>query len=953
MKVDERFKPQAVYTEYQVRIARNRLEAMQPLLNEERLTRAKVMQRVLEIRERSPGSPVGEGVEHISVASMYRWIRAFRQSGGDLSSLIPYVRHNSEVPRTRLDPAVEAIIDAVIEELYWSQARVSTDLVQDRIFECMQEAERSLPERAQLQPPSRTTIYRRTKAWLSRHGEIDYSGSGRAGSGGNRRVSPRANQPLTTLSPAMEQKKPERPNQYVEFDFAPLDVLVIDSEDRLPLGRPSITLLRDRYTGYPTACWVSFDPPSSHTVLECLYSCVLEKEDIRARYHTHHDYLGYGLPEVLILDRAREFSDPHLERVCRHLGIDVQFEAIVPLSLQGLFEQLRCIPLHGTSLFRIWRQEGKAQRFAACVSLDELWYALYHWIVDDVAQQAQQCLGQGQGVPAQLWQRASERGFIPRTLPKTSAAMLLLSRTVERRMRHEEIAFEHLIYSHGASYPPQHAGDLPRPNTPVQITYYPEDLSRLWVLDPSSPRAHELAAADQEYTAHLSLWKHRLIKQFARSHVGQDVDLAALRIAKARIQQLVAAECHFEKATHASGAVRKWFDPQIAWSTYKASPPSGDAPDVEPGWSKVTLYTGHDDQEKHSWRRNAMSERTVLQDTPLDPGHWRAMTSLERLALIERMVVKHNHLSPLIEELDTFASYSGAGSPHCLAILGEAGVGKTTLARSWIRTAQQPASEERQRQPYRYISLPAQATPKAILASLLVELGDTVPLRGAEWAMMERLQRALRTSPVRMLFIDDMQHLLNRDTQRIRYSCVEMLEHIIAQTGISMVFLGLRETEPIFSVSPRLEQLVGTPRILRPFEWNHENAATIQEFRVLLKTIDLNLPFDPSGLGEEETAYGIYYATDGILAWIMRLIRYASMNAIQAQEATLSGHGLAVAYNACIAQTMLGLGKLNPFSTPDFREGLRSRSSTRSNEKKVRKPIRYRKEGDHNDQGNI
>ena len=345
----------------------------------------------------------------------------------------------------------------------------------------------------------------------------------------------------------------------------------------------------------------------------------------------------------------------------------------------------------------------------------------------------------------------------------------------------------------------------------------------------------------------------------------------------------------------------------------------------ESRWSEAHASTAHRNQGNILGRKKTPVEQRAKQDPPLDPKQWRTMLPSQRLGLIESLFIEHHRLKPLMTEFHALAQSADATEanvPHCLAVLGEAGVGKTALAKIWIKSASRQLcqlNQGEQMRPYRYLSLPVPATPKGILASFLLELeGTPVSLRGTEWNMMERLQRAIRTTSVRLLFIDDMQHLLNRETQRIRYACVEILEHIIKQTGMSMIFLGsLNETEPVFRVSPRLERLVGTPRLLRPFEWNPKNGATMQEFRMLLRTIDRYLPFDLSGLDEEEIASGFFSATDGILGWIMKLIRYAAGQAIQEQEATLSKPRLAAAYDACITQTTLGFGKQNPFTPPD------------------------------------
>jgi putative transposase len=40
--------------------------------------------------------------------------------------------------------------------------------------------------------------------------------------------------------------RPERPNERWELDHTLLDVVVIDEEDGLPIGRPTLTAVRDK-----------------------------------------------------------------------------------------------------------------------------------------------------------------------------------------------------------------------------------------------------------------------------------------------------------------------------------------------------------------------------------------------------------------------------------------------------------------------------------------------------------------------------------------------------------------------------------------------------------------------------------------------------------------------------------------------------------------------------------
>jgi putative transposase len=137
-------------------------------------------------------------------------------------------------------------------------------------------------------------------------------------------------------------------------------------------------------------------------------------------------------------------------------------------------------------------------------------------------------------VPTILWQQALEAQFVPRLPPSRHDLLVLVSRTEQRRLHHYGIEFEQLLYQDHAlaalrsklkqaktyrtahSAIARHKADDIQAGI-IQIKYHPGDLSRIWVLDPFSDRYLEVAAVDKDYTENLSLWKHRVIKRYARA----------------------------------------------------------------------------------------------------------------------------------------------------------------------------------------------------------------------------------------------------------------------------------------------------------------------------------------------------------------------------------------------------------------------------------------------------
>lgn len=312
----------------------------------------------------------------------------------------------------------------------------------------------------------------------------------------------------------------------------------------------------------------------------------------------------------------------------------------------------------------------------------------------------------------------------------------------------------------------------------------------------------------------------------------------------------------------------------------------------------------------------------MTQDPTTPP--WRTLTDAERYRIIEHILIMHQGFTSLLAELDYCNLSTNSNSIHnppCLAILGETGAGKTTLVHEWLARNNHTRSETPQGSliPYLYVSVPAKASIKGTAAAFLTTLGDPNPGRGTQWNMVTRLHTLLKSCQVRMIFVDEFQHILDHDTQRVLGAVTDFLKDIINQSAIPMILIGQKgEAEPILRSNPQLSRRVGTPRYMHPFPWDRSRPKTITEFRTIMETIDQQLPFDPSGLGKEDMAHRFHYATNGSLGWIMHLIRHAAHLAIAEQCSTLNRVLFQHAYDACIAGTVMAEHKINPFSLKHF-----------------------------------
>jgi putative transposase len=72
------------------------------------------------------------------------------------------------------------------------------------------------------------------------------------------------------VTPSVGRFHAERPNEVWQIDHTIVDLIVVDEETRLPIGRPYLTIAVDIYTRMVAGFHLSLDAPSSASVGLCL-----------------------------------------------------------------------------------------------------------------------------------------------------------------------------------------------------------------------------------------------------------------------------------------------------------------------------------------------------------------------------------------------------------------------------------------------------------------------------------------------------------------------------------------------------------------------------------------------------------------------------------------------------------------------------------------------------------
>jgi putative transposase len=533
----------------------------------------------------SPDSGEKPEVPTIACRTVRRWVRLLEESGGDIRSLVPSYHRNGP-QKMYTPPDEQAVIREAIKKVFKRDRRAPITEVIDEVKRLVKKKNKKRAANKQLRTPSARTI-RRFIAHLDPQERWEL-GMDRDQKG------------PSNDAPG-QGPRPTRPNERWEFDFARLDILVVDAYDRLPIGRPVIAAIRDKYTGYPVAIVISFEPPSYRLVMECLMYAILEKTWVKELYNTENDYLAYGVPETLVVDNAMELHRD-LKQACLQLGIKLDHTRVRSPWLKGAIERwfktLNIDLIHrlpGTTFSHFLERGDYHSEKHACMTLDGLCEALHIWIVDEYTQDKHRGVGPHwatEGIPAQLWKDALQQDFVPALPPSREVLLVLVSRTTERTIEHYGIEFENLVYQGSALQALRHKMRLPEARTrmkwqgqagKVRVKFYPGDLSRLWVLDPFTLHYIEVKAVNQEYTRGLSLWKHLVIKRFVREELKRKLNEDALLRAKERIQHIVKEEFRQTRKIRSRLGAARWLDMQVmSWEGTASVSPSPDAPADEP-----------------------------------------------------------------------------------------------------------------------------------------------------------------------------------------------------------------------------------------------------------------------------------------------------------------------------------------------------------------------------------
>ncbi|MBX7554433.1 recombinase family protein [Streptomyces sp. tea 10] len=243
--------------------------------------------------------------------------------------------------------------------------------------------------------------------------------------------------------------------EQIQVDHTPVDVIVVDEQHRLPVGRPYLTVAIDVVSRCVVGLVVTLEAPSATSVGLCLAHAAMDKRRWLERLGVEAVWPMSGKPRELYVDNAAEFKSEALRRGCDQHGIALRYRPLGQPHFGGIIERLigtmmqMVHELPGTTFSSTAERGAYDSDGQAALTLRELqgWLALavacYHG-------QVHETLGR---TPAGVWAEKAAGTTRPATVTNETAFLVDFLPVIRRTLSRSGFVIDHVQYYSNALKP--------------------------------------------------------------------------------------------------------------------------------------------------------------------------------------------------------------------------------------------------------------------------------------------------------------------------------------------------------------------------------------------------------------------------------------------------------------------------------------------------------------------
>lgn len=356
---------------------------------------------------------------------------------------------------------------------------------------------------------------------------------------------------------------PTRILERVEIDHTPLDLILLDDELYIPLGRPYLTLIVDVFSGCVLGFHLSYRSPSYVSAAKAIVHAIKPKSFDGLAIELQNEWPCFGKFENLVVDNGAEFWSKSLEHACREAGINIQYNPVRKPWLKpfverffGMINEYFLAELPGKTFSNILKKEDYKPEKDAIMRFSTFVEEFHRWIVDIYHQDSN---SRETRIPIKQWQSGFEI-FPPLKMSTEDEQRftVLMGISDERTLLSDGIKFKELMYDSTALADYRKRYPQTKKTIKKIIKVDPDDISHIHVYLEELGGYLKVPCSDKsDYSKGLSLHEHNVIRQINREVIREGRDNLGLAKARMAIHERLRQEQEAFIASNGKGKISR------------------------------------------------------------------------------------------------------------------------------------------------------------------------------------------------------------------------------------------------------------------------------------------------------------------------------------------------------------------------------------------------------------
>jgi Cdc6-like AAA superfamily ATPase len=232
---------------------------------------------------------------------------------------------------------------------------------------------------------------------------------------------------------------------------------------------------------------------------------------------------------------------------------------------------------------------------------------------------------------------------------------------------------------------------------------------------------------------------------------------------------------------------------------------------------------------------------------------------------------KFRHVVDIHNRMNELMQYScQSEEPEYLVLLGETGVGKSTLLKRFLKDHPRIEHPEFTEIPVLYAEIPSRCTIKMLVSHLLSEMRSPFWNRGDELERTRQFVKLLKTTKVRLILLDEVNHLVDRGKEKSHYTVGDWVKQLGTRSGLPIVLTGIPRSKQLFETNEQLADRFGEIVYIEPMSAEEQDPHSIRSAMTVFKTVLGDL--DTIDLTTSSALKCFAYASGGRLRGIRRIL---------------------------------------------------------------------------------